>query len=86
MDNFVPGQRWLSETQGELGLGLVTAVEGRLVEIDYPATGEQRIYALPDPPLVRLELTAGEHVRDREGQGSRYPLRVGRRGFDHLSL
>jgi ATP-dependent helicase HepA len=68
MDNFVPGQRWLSETQGDLGLGLVTAVEGRLVEIDYPATGEQRIYALPDPPLVRLELTAGEHVRDREGR------------------
>lgn len=68
MHNFVPGQRWLSETQGELGLGLVTAVEGRRVEIAYRATGEQRIYALPDPPLVRLELTAGETVRDRAGR------------------
>jgi ATP-dependent helicase HepA len=68
MHSFVPGQRWLSETQGELGLGLVAAVDGRRVEIAYRATGEQRIYALPDPPLVRLELTAGEHVRDREGR------------------
>ncbi|UHD15158.1 RNA polymerase-associated protein RapA [Thiocapsa bogorovii] len=68
MDRFVPGQRWLSETQGELGLGLVVAVDGRRVQIAYRATGEERIYALPDPPLVRLELTPGEHVRDREGR------------------
>jgi ATP-dependent helicase HepA len=65
---FIPGQRWLSETQGELGLGLVIAVDGRRVEMAYRATGVSRVYALPDPPLVRLELTVGEHVRDRQGR------------------
>ena len=44
MTPFLPGQRWLSETQTELGLGLVTAVEGRRVSILFPATGETRIY------------------------------------------
>jgi ATP-dependent helicase HepA len=68
MQNFVPGQRWLSETQVELGLGLVVGVEGRRVEIAYRATGEQRVYALPDPPLVRLELAPGEPVQDRAGR------------------
>ncbi len=68
MQGFVIGQRWLSETQSELGLGLVVAVEERRVEIAYRATGERRLYALPSPPLVRLELAVGESIRDRQGR------------------
>ncbi|QGU33912.1 RNA polymerase-associated protein RapA [Thermochromatium tepidum ATCC 43061] len=68
MQNFVPGQRWLSETQSELGLGLVEAVEGRHVRILYPATGETRIYARDQAPLVRLVVRRGERIRDRAGR------------------
>lgn len=68
MHDFVAGQRWLSETQGELGLGLVLATDGRCVRIAFPATGETRLYAMRDAPLVRVELAPGERVRDRSGR------------------
>lgn len=68
MPDFVPGQRWLSETQSELGLGIVTAVTGRCVQIDYPATGETRLYAMADAPLARVTLAPGEQIRDLAGQ------------------
>jgi hypothetical protein len=47
---FTPGQRWLSETQGELGLGLVAEVDERLVRLLFPATGEERAYARHNAP------------------------------------
>ena len=68
MQNFVPGQRWLSETQAELGLGLVEAVEGRHVRIVYPATDEIRLYARDEAPLARLVVGRGERIRDRAGR------------------
>lgn len=64
---FVPGQRYVSETQSELGLGLIVGVSGRRLEVDFPATGERRFYALPDPPLVRVEVAVEDHVRARDG-------------------
>jgi ATP-dependent helicase HepA len=68
MQDFVPGQRWLSETQTEFGLGLVEAVEGRHVRIAYPATGETRLYARDEAPLARLVVGRGERIRDRAGR------------------
>ncbi|MTW21661.1 RNA polymerase-associated protein RapA [Allochromatium palmeri] len=68
MQDFVPGQRWLSETQTELGLGLVEAVEGRHVRIAYPATGETRLYARHEAPLARLVVGRNERIRDRAGR------------------
>ncbi len=68
MTPFLPGQRWLSETQTELGLGLVTAVEGRRVSILFPATGETRIYAQDNAPLSRVRFQPGERVRVPGGE------------------
>ena len=68
MQDFVPGQRWLSETQSEFGLGLVEAVEGRHVRLLYPATGETRLYARDQAPLARLVVGRGERIRDRAGR------------------
>ncbi len=68
MTAFLPGQRWLSETQTELGLGLVTACEGRRVSILFPATGETRIYAQDNAPLSRVRFQPGERVRVPGGE------------------
>ena len=49
MQAFVPGQRWISESEPELGLGSILGRDGRLVRIEFPAAGEtriQRIYHL----------------------------------------
>ncbi|MBK1641129.1 RNA polymerase-binding ATPase [Chromatium okenii] len=71
MNAFIPGQRWLSTTQSELGLGVVEAVEGRHVRIAFPASGETRLYAMAQAPLARVELHVGERIRDRSGQSLR---------------
>ncbi|WP_462319961.1 RNA polymerase-associated protein RapA [Halochromatium sp.] len=65
---FAVGQRWLSETQPELGLGMVESVEHRRVTVLFPATGERRTYAADNTPLWRAQLAAGELLRDLEGQ------------------
>lgn len=58
MSDFAIGQRWLSETEIELGLGLVTAVSGRQVTLLFPASGESRAYAIANAPLTRYQLDA----------------------------
>ncbi len=65
---FAVGQRWLSETQPELGLGMVEAVEHRRVTLLFPATGERRTYAADNTPLWRAQLASGELLRDLEGR------------------
>ena len=36
---FAPGQRWISTTEPELGLGTVLRVDGRTVQLAFPASG-----------------------------------------------
>jgi ATP-dependent helicase HepA len=63
---FLPGQRWTSDTESDLGLGLITSVSERTVAVTFPATGEQRTYAANNAPLTRLRLSAGETARSHE--------------------
>ena len=63
---YLPGQRWLSDTDPDLGLGLVTEVEHRRLKLLFPAIGESRVYALPDAPLTRLLLEPGDSLRDTQ--------------------
>ncbi len=65
---FAVGQRWLSETQPELGLGMIEAVEHRRVTVLFPATGERRTYAADNTPLWRAQLAPGELLRDLDGR------------------
>ncbi|MEM7376151.1 MAG: helicase-related protein [Pseudomonadota bacterium] len=57
---FQPGQRFLSEAEPELGLGLVTAVEARQVELAFPLLEETRRYVVDNAPLLRLQLNPGD--------------------------
>jgi ATP-dependent helicase HepA len=51
---YQPGQRWISDSEAELGLGTVLAQDGRLLTVLYPATGETRQYSLRNAPLTRV--------------------------------
>jgi ATP-dependent helicase HepA len=70
-DNDTPalviGQRWLSETQAELGLGIVDAFDDRHVAIRYPAVDEQRVYARRNAPLWRALFGVGDRIRETDG-------------------
>ncbi|MBT0585366.1 RNA polymerase-associated protein RapA [Alteromonas oceanisediminis] len=64
---FNVGQRWISNTEPNLGLGAILSVSGRTVDILFPATEEQRTYALDSAPLTRLTFEVGDVVRSAEG-------------------
>jgi len=66
--SFHPGQRWVSTTESELGLGIVLEVTNRRVVLSFPAAGERRTYAIDNAPLSRVEYQAGQQVSNGEGQ------------------
>ncbi|MEO8746807.1 MAG: RNA polymerase-associated protein RapA [Rhodanobacter sp.] len=59
---FVPGQRWISSAEPELGLGTVLRVDGRTVQVLFAKSGVLRPYALESAPLLRAEFRAGQRV------------------------
>jgi len=67
VDDFIPGQRWISDAELQLGLGTVLAVEHRTVTVVFLASGETRTYAKQSAPLTRVAFAAGDTVRAHEG-------------------
>ena len=63
MSEFAIGQRWVSHTETNLGLGIIVAIEGRQITISFPAVSEERIYAIQSAPLTRIEHKPGETIR-----------------------
>ena len=68
MSQIAVGQRWLSETEAELGLGIVQNIENRLVTVFFPACEEERTYAMNNAPLLRIQFTAGDSIETSDGQ------------------
>lgn len=64
---FALGQRWISDTESELGLGTVVQVEGRMVTVLFPATGENRMFSRAEAPLTRVTYNPGDTVESHEG-------------------
>jgi len=62
MNEFQIGQRWLSETETELGLGIIQNVDYRLVTIFFPACDEERAYAKNNAPLSRITFNPGDTI------------------------
>ncbi|WP_287147820.1 RNA polymerase-associated protein RapA [Aeromonas sp.] len=63
---FALGQRWISDTETDLGLGTVVAVEGRMVTLLFPATGENRMYAKEEAPVTRVSFNVGDQITSHE--------------------
>ena len=63
----LPGQRWTSASQPELGLGLIITAEGDRVEMCFPAAEEVRQYVFTSAPLIRVHFKEGDHIKDQEG-------------------
>ena len=67
MHEFAIGQRWLSDTESELGLGVVVGVEDRTVSILFPKSDETRVYARHNAPLSPILFNVGDTQTDQEG-------------------
>lgn len=68
MNRFVAGQRWLSQTEPELGLGLVLKVEPDRVNIVFPSSETTRVYTIENPPLTRVSFSVGDVLKTQEGK------------------
>lgn len=65
--HFLPGQRWVSNTEPEAGLGIIIECAHRRVTVTFPAIAEQRVYAIDNAPLSRVHYSEGDSIRRDDG-------------------
>lgn len=63
----VPGQRWVSDSEPELGLGIILRIAMGRVEIMFPAANEHRQYALSTAPLRRVVFKEADKIKLHSG-------------------
>lgn len=65
---FSIGQRWYSQAEPELGLGIVESVADRQVALSFAAAGEKRNYNSKSAPLKRHILSVGDQLVQEDGE------------------
>ncbi len=63
---YALGQRWVSQTEPKLGLGIITEFANRRVTISFPAAGETRTYAIEQAPISRVTYKEGDSISNHE--------------------
>jgi ATP-dependent helicase HepA len=66
MEQFIPGQRWISNTESELGLGLILETGFKRVTVLFLASDEKRIYAADNAPLTRVIFSVGDVIESQD--------------------
>ena len=66
--DFVPGQRWISNSESELGLGRIESLDHRTITIDFPASGEIRTYAIEQAPLSRVSFVVNDSIKNNSNE------------------
>ncbi|MFC0821163.1 RNA polymerase-associated protein RapA [Moraxella marmotae] len=66
-ENFAIGQRYLSDSESSLGLGVVIDVDDRCVHILFPQSEETRVYAKASALLSRVVFSVGDEITDQDG-------------------
>jgi ATP-dependent helicase HepA len=64
---YAPGQRWVSTTEPELGLGIVVSADRRFVEVAFAGNEEKRKYGIASAPLRRVTFKTGDAIKDKSG-------------------
>ncbi|GHB11593.1 RNA polymerase-associated protein RapA [Modicisalibacter luteus] len=67
MSEFIPGQRWISDGEAELGLGTILNVDFRSVTVLFAANQETRTYSVRQAPLTRVVFGSGDRIDAAEG-------------------
>ena len=67
MHEFIPGQRWISDAELQMGLCTILSTDHRTVTVLFPASDEQRVYAKQSAPLTRVHFTEGDLAQSQEG-------------------
>lgn len=67
MSAYVVGQRFVSESEPELGLGILERIEKRRIAVRFPASDTLRLYAQGSAPIRRVAFRVGDEVEDTRG-------------------
>lgn len=68
MKQFIIGQRWISESEPELGLGVIIEVEAKTITCFFPAAKVDRRYGAQTAPLRRIRFVEGDEVKGSTGE------------------
>ncbi|ANF59337.1 RNA polymerase-associated protein RapA [Halotalea alkalilenta] len=68
MSEFIPGQRWISDGEAELGLGTILKCDFRTVMVLFNAREETRTYSVRQAPLTRVAFSSGDRVESDLGE------------------
>ena len=63
---YTPGQRWISETEPELGIGILVFHDKRTIKVHFPAGDCHRQYSRAAAPVKRVIFKIGDRVQPRE--------------------
>ncbi|MES2403703.1 MAG: SNF2-related protein, partial [Pseudomonadota bacterium] len=63
--NYIPGQRWVSEAEPELGLGTVLRCDERALQVLFAKSGVVRNYSAVGAPLARASFRVGQRIAGR---------------------
>ena len=62
------GQRYMSETEPELGLGIISMIESKIIKISFPASKTERTYGSKGAPIKRVIFSNGDEISLRTGE------------------
>lgn len=63
---FAVGQRWISDTEQDLGLGTLVALDARSITVLFSASEENRVYSRQDAPITRVIFNQGDEIISHE--------------------
>ena len=65
---FYPNQRYTSEGEPELGIGILIETSNKKAKVYFPMSNETRMYALESAPLRRVIFKPGDTIEDSNNQ------------------
>lgn len=66
-NSFCKGQRWVSETEPELGLGILFSFDSRTVTLRFPGSDCSRKYSRAAAPIKRMRFQPGDRISGENG-------------------
>ena len=85
-EEIMPGQRWVSDAEPELGLGVVMSAGNGRVSILFPAADDRREYALESAPVRRVAFEVGDKLKTHDGKSGLIEEVKEEGGFLHYQL
>jgi ATP-dependent helicase HepA len=85
-EEIMPGQRWVSDAEPELGLGVVMSAGSGRVSILFPAADDRREYALESAPVRRVAFEVGDKLKTHDGKSGLIEEIKEEGGFLHYQL